>query len=64
MNFVMDMKIFGEFVAFCEKCIVKEIEEERTRRAQGVNPTVLEWRAYDVDKHLINVMLIEKMTSF
>jgi hypothetical protein len=33
MNFVMDIKIFGDFVKVCEAWIRREIDEEKARRA-------------------------------
>lgn len=66
MNFVMDLKIFGDFVKVCEDWIKKEIDDERKRRAETKDTTSVvnkEWKKHEVDKHLVNVMVVEKVES-
>ena len=61
MNYVMDMKIFGDFVNVCESWIKNEIEEERKKRAESGLIEQREWKKHVVDKHLVNVMVVEKV---
>lgn len=58
MNFTMEMKIFGEFGAVVEGWIKKEIEQERIKREKGQVDKRKEWREHDVDRHLVNVLVV------
>lgn len=59
MNFVMDVKIFGEFTKIIEDWIKNEIQEHNRNLEIGKDVSqVKEWKKHTINKHLVNRMVV------
>ncbi len=61
MNFVMDVKIFGDFVKVVEGWIRDEISLYQQDPENNSKKQMKAWKKHGLDKHLINRMVVDSL---